>query len=79
MKGKDVFGCLPTGFGKSACFLIFCKAFDLLLKRWYEYSHCNFTFDQFNEQPSLYLLLRGGSMGGLGGAKPTLNFWSHPF
>ena len=31
-KGKDIFACLPTGFGKSACFVILPKLFDLLKK-----------------------------------------------
>ncbi len=30
VKGKDVFGCLPTGFGKSACFLLLPSIFDRL-------------------------------------------------
>ncbi len=33
VKGKDVFGCLPTGFGKSACFLLFPSIFDRLLSK----------------------------------------------
>ena len=31
-KGKDIFACLSTGFGKSACFVILPKLFDLLKK-----------------------------------------------
>ena len=30
VKGKDVFGCLPPGFGKSACFLLLPSIFDRL-------------------------------------------------
>ena len=30
MRGNDVFGVLPTGFGKSLCFHCLPKAFDLL-------------------------------------------------
>ena len=30
LQGSDVFGCLPTGFGKSVCFMLLPKAFDVL-------------------------------------------------
>lgn len=33
LKGRDVFGCLPTGFGKSVCFLLLPMLFDELCDR----------------------------------------------
>lgn len=33
VQGRDVFMCLPTGYGKSACFLILPTVFDLMRKR----------------------------------------------
>ena len=33
LQGRDVFVCFPTGFGKSACFMILPSAFDILRKQ----------------------------------------------
>ena len=33
VRGNDVFGCLPTGFGKSVCFMLLPMVFDAVKAR----------------------------------------------